>query len=122
MLPSASPMRIQLRFVSKSAIVNRQLPDQKLPPVSLSIPNNEMKHKENGSALSNDFANITVATSPQKIAAYFEFSTRFSNELTVETNTNRAVPLTPDNPETRVFRFPKIKELDALCKAAPAID
>ena len=29
------------------------------------------------------FANITVATSQQKIAAYFEFSTRFSNELTV---------------------------------------
>jgi hypothetical protein len=36
--------------------------------------------------------------------------------LTVETNTNRALPLTPDNPETRVFRFPKIKELDALYK------
>ena len=64
----------------------------------------------------NDFANITVATSPQKIAAYFEFSTCFSNELTVETNTNRALPLTPDNPGTRVFRFPKIKELDALYK------
>jgi hypothetical protein len=55
-------------------------------------------------------------TSPQKIAAYFEFSTRFSNELTVETNTNRALPLTPDNPGTRVFRFPKIKKLDALYK------
>jgi hypothetical protein len=34
--------------------------------------------------------------------------------LTVETNSNRALLLTPDNPETRVFRFPKIKELDAL--------
>jgi hypothetical protein len=60
------------------------------------------------------FANVTVATSPQKIAAYFEFSTRFSNELTIETNTNRVPPLTPDNPEIRVFRFPKIKEAQAL--------
>ena len=34
----------------------------------------------------------------------------------METNTNRALPLTPDNRETRVFRFPKIKELDALYK------
>ena len=36
--------------------------------------------------------------------------------MTAETNTNRALPLTPDNPETRVFQFPKIKELDALYK------
>jgi hypothetical protein len=107
---------MQLRFVSKSAIVNCQLPHQKLPAVSLGIPNNGMKHKAKWKRSSNDFANITVATSPQEIAAYFEFSTRFSNELTVETNTNRALPLTPDNPETRVFLFPKIKELDALYK------
>jgi hypothetical protein len=60
----------------------------------------------------NDFASVTVATSPQKIAAYFEFSTRSSNRLTLETN--RILPLTPDNPETRGFRFPKIKEPQAL--------
>jgi hypothetical protein len=62
----------------------------------------------------NDFANVTVATSPQKIAAYFEFSTRFSNELTLETNTNRIPPMTPDNHVIRVFRFPTIKEPQAL--------
>jgi hypothetical protein len=63
---------------------------------------------------SNDFANVTVATSPQKMAAYVEFSTRFADGLTLETNTNRVPPLTPDNPETQVFRFPKIKEPQAL--------
>jgi hypothetical protein len=62
----------------------------------------------------NDFANVTVATSPQKIAAYFEFSTRFASGLTLETNTNRVLPLTPDDPGTRVFRFPDIEEPQAL--------
>ena len=62
----------------------------------------------------NDFANVTVATSPQKIAAYFEFSTRFANGLTLETNTNRVLPLTPDNPDIQVFRFPEIREPQAL--------
>lgn len=58
----------------------------------------------------NDFANVSVATSPQKTAGYFEFSTRFGNGLTLETNTNSDLPLTPDNPEVRVFRFPEIRE------------
>jgi len=58
----------------------------------------------------NDFANITVATSPQRTVGYFEFSTRFGNGLTLETNTNSVLPLTPDNPEVRVFRFSEIKE------------
>ncbi|MGA2300148.1 MAG: hypothetical protein ABSG77_05585 [Candidatus Acidiferrum sp.] len=58
----------------------------------------------------NDFANVSVATSPQRTAGYFEFSTRFGNGLALETNTNGVLPLTPDNPEVRVFRFPEIKE------------
>ncbi len=62
----------------------------------------------------NDFANVTVAASPQKIAGYFEFSTRFANGLTLETNTNRVLPLTPDNPNIQVFRFPEISEPQAL--------
>jgi hypothetical protein len=62
----------------------------------------------------NDFANVTVTTSPPRIAAYFEFSARFANGLTLETNTNSILPFTPDNPETQVFRFPKIKEPQAL--------
>jgi len=62
----------------------------------------------------NDFANVTVASSPQKIATYFEFSTRFANGLTLETNTNHVLPLTPDNPDIQVFRFPEISEPQAL--------
>jgi hypothetical protein len=58
----------------------------------------------------NDFANVSVVTSAHKTAGYFEFSTRFGNGLTLETNTNRVLPLTPENPEVRVFRFPAIKE------------
>jgi len=58
----------------------------------------------------NDFANVSAATSPHKTASYFEFSTRFGNGLTLETNTNSILPLTPENPEVRVFRFPAIKE------------
>jgi hypothetical protein len=58
----------------------------------------------------NDFANVSVATSPQKLAGYLEFSTRFGNGVALETNTNSVLPLTPDNPEVRVFRLPEIKE------------
>ena len=62
----------------------------------------------------NDFANVSVVASPQRTAGYFEFSTRFGNGLALETNTNSVLPLTPDNPEVRVFRFPEIKEPRAL--------
>jgi len=62
----------------------------------------------------NDFANVTVATSSHKVAGYFEFSTRFASGLTLETNTNRVLPLTPDNSGTQVFRFPEIKEPQVL--------
>jgi len=65
----------------------------------------------------NDFANVSVAASPQRTAGYFEFSTRFGNGLVLETNTNSVLPLTPDNPEVRVFRFPGIKEPRELYQA-----
>jgi len=58
----------------------------------------------------NDFANVSVATSPQRTVGYSEFSTRFGNGIALETNTNSVLPLTPDNPEVRVFRFPEIEE------------
>ena len=59
---------------------------------------------------SNDSANVSVIYSAQKTAGYFEFSTQFGNGLALETNTNRDLPLTPDNSSIRVFRFPEIKE------------
>ena len=62
----------------------------------------------------NDFANVTAVDSPRGVASYFEFSTRFSNGLVLETNTNKILPLTPGNTEVRVFRFADIEEPAAL--------
>jgi len=63
---------------------------------------------------SNDFANVSVLLTPRGAASYVEFSTRFTNGLVLETNTNRVLPLTPSNPETRVFRFPEIRDARTL--------
>jgi hypothetical protein len=62
----------------------------------------------------NDFANVTAVVSPRGVASYFEFSTSFSNGSTFETNTNAALPLTPGNPDARVFRFADITEPEEL--------
>jgi hypothetical protein len=58
----------------------------------------------------NDFANVTATVSPRGVTSYFEFSTRFSNGQSIETNTNGMLPLTPGNPVMRVFRFADIQE------------
>jgi hypothetical protein len=62
----------------------------------------------------NDFASITVTAVPGNVSTYLEFSTSFSNGLTLETNCNGILPLTPDPPQSRVFRFPKITQPQAL--------
>ncbi|HKN23281.1 MAG TPA: hypothetical protein VJX72_00400 [Candidatus Acidoferrum sp.] len=62
----------------------------------------------------NDFANVCVMVTPQKMASYLELSTSFTNGLTLETNTNGALPLTPQDPSHRVFRFPKITKAQEL--------
>jgi hypothetical protein len=62
----------------------------------------------------NDFANVTAMVSPRGITSYFEFSTRFTNGQAIETNTNHVLPLTPGNPDVRVFRFADIHEAKAL--------
>ncbi len=62
----------------------------------------------------NDFANVTAMVTPRGVASYFEFSTRFSNGQAIETNTNRVLPLTPGNPDVRVFRFAEIGDAKAL--------
>jgi hypothetical protein len=58
----------------------------------------------------NDFANVSLMMAPGKVASYFEFSARLANGQALETNTNEILPQTPDHPEIRVFRFPKIRE------------
>ena len=65
----------------------------------------------------NDFANVTTLVSPGGVSSYLEFSTKFTIGLVLETNTNRVPPLTPANPETRVFRFPELSEASALLHA-----
>ena len=64
----------------------------------------------------NDFASISVLVSSVRIASYLEFSARFPNGFTLETNTNRILPLTPGNPEVKVFRFPRIRDAQALLR------
>lgn len=62
----------------------------------------------------NDFANVTAVVTPRGVSTYIEFSTRFSNGTVLETNTNKTPPLTPGNPDVRVFRFADVAEAEAL--------
>ena len=51
---------------------------------------------------------------PSKTSSYLEFSTSFTHGLMLETNTNGGLPLTPAQPEHRVFRFPNVRAGGAL--------
>lgn len=64
--------------------------------------------------LSNDVASISAMTTPSGTEGFLEFSTSFKNGLTIETNTNSVLPLTPANPDIKVFRFPKIADARTL--------
>ncbi|HTQ96345.1 MAG TPA: hypothetical protein VMH89_06045 [Candidatus Acidoferrum sp.] len=61
-----------------------------------------------------DSASVTAMATSEGVASYIEFSTRFATGLVVETNTNGLAPLTPDNSEHRVFRFPNFSSADVL--------
>lgn len=65
----------------------------------------------------NDFANVTVLLSPGGATGYLEFSARFANGQTLETNSNRVLPLTPSSADTRVFRFTELQDAEALLHA-----
>jgi hypothetical protein len=54
------------------------------------------------------FANVSVVTSAAKTVGYFEFSTTFSNGLTLDANTNKTLSLTPPRPGFCIFRFPEV--------------
>src|SRR6266851_1750129 len=54
------------------------------------------------------FANVSVVTSPAKTAGYFEFSSSFTNGLTLDVNTSKIVSPMPPRPGFRVFRFPEV--------------
>ena len=62
----------------------------------------------------NEFANVTAMETPIGPASYFEFSSRFADGTSIETNTNRVLPLAPANPSIRVFRFESVDTPAAL--------
>jgi hypothetical protein len=66
-------------------------------------------NQENG-----DLAYVQVIRAAEIVESYLEFSTQFSGGFTIETNTNGYLPLTPENPATRTFRFPETHEAGAL--------
>lgn len=58
----------------------------------------------------NEFANVSAMRTLNGPASYFEFSARFSNGRSIETNNNSVLPLLPGNSDFRVFRFTAIDE------------
>ena len=64
----------------------------------------------------NEFADVTAMSTCDGVASYFEFSSRFANGQSIETNTNGILPLLPANPAIRVFRLESIGEPRALLR------
>src|SRR5215475_2797152 len=64
----------------------------------------------------SEFANVTAMSTSEGPASYFEFSSRFADGQSIETNTNGILPLLPTNPEVQVFRFARIEEPRALLR------
>lgn len=64
----------------------------------------------------SEFANVTAMATSDGPASYIEFSSRFADGRTIETNSNGILPLLPTNPATAVFRFAEIQEPRALLK------
>lgn len=62
----------------------------------------------------NDFASVSALVTTHTTVSYLEFSTCFTNGMTLATNTNGVLPLTPADPQQRVFRFWRIPSAEAL--------
>jgi hypothetical protein len=62
----------------------------------------------------HDVASISVVLAPFSGIQYMEFSTRLAGSKSIDTNTNSVLPLSPQNPDTRVFRFPDLTDPAAL--------
>jgi hypothetical protein len=65
-------------------------------------------------AQTQEMANIWVSLSAARASSYLEFCTLASNGISLETSSNGILPLAPENPEIRVFRFPEISEIAEL--------
>ena len=64
----------------------------------------------------NEFGNVSAMMTPNGPASYFEFSSRFPDGCSIETNTNEILPLMPANASVRVFRFASLEQPRALLK------
>jgi len=65
-------------------------------------------------AQTQELANIWVSLAAGAASCYLEFCTLTSDGISLETSSNGILPLVPENPEIRVFRFPRISKVAEL--------
>jgi hypothetical protein len=65
-------------------------------------------------AQTQELANIWVSLAAGAASSYLEFCTLTSGGISLETSSNGILPLAPENPENRVFRFPEISQVAEL--------
>lgn len=68
-----------------------------------------------------DFANISVVLSSAVTKSYFEFSSSFSNGLTLDTNVNQIVSIGSVPADILIFRFPSIASPSQLYQVHRAL-
>jgi hypothetical protein len=68
-----------------------------------------------------DFANVSVVTKDTKTQGYFEFSSSFTNGLTLDTNANKTISVTSTPPDILIFRFPQITSPSQLYQVHRAL-
>ena len=56
---------------------------------------------------SGEFANVSVVQTKEKTQGYFEFSSSFTNGLTLDTNVNKTISISSTPPDILIFRFPE---------------
>jgi len=56
-----------------------------------------------------DFANVSIVSTEAKTQGYFEFSSSFTNGLTLDTNVNKTISVTSTPADILIFRFPQIQ-------------
>lgn len=68
-----------------------------------------------------DFANVSAVLSGSVIRSYFEFSSSFSNGLTVDTNINKTATIGSQPSDLLIFRFPSIDSPSLLYQVHRAL-
>jgi hypothetical protein len=68
-----------------------------------------------------DFANVSIVLSGGVTKSYFEFSSSFTNGLTLDTNINKIVSIGSTPPDILIFRFPSIASPSLLYQVHRAL-